>query len=110
MSLNKYDGWRCYHWNLKSVTGWIKLHAAADTDTNRILAYAVTDERCGDVNLLGPLVEDVISAGHKGGKIPADAAYDKKDYWNEYAARGIDVAISIRSPNSIRMCQTYRAG
>ena len=97
MSLNKYGGWRCYHWNLKSVTGWIKLHAAADTDTNRILAYAVTDERCGDVNLLGPLVEDVISAGHKVGKILADAAYDKKAYWNEYAARGIDVAINIRN-------------
>ena len=97
MSLNKYGGWRCCHWNLKSVTGWIKLHAAADTDTNRILAYAVTDERCGDVNLLRPLVEDVISAGHKVGKILVDAAYDKKDYWNEYATRGIDVAINIRN-------------
>ena len=97
MSLNKYGGWRCHHWNLKSVTGWIKLHAAADPDTNRILAYAVTDESCGDVNILGPLVEDVTSAGHRVGKILADAAYDKKDYWNEYTARGIDVAINIKS-------------
>ncbi len=77
--------------------GWIKLHAAADPDTNRILAYAVTDESCGDVNILGPLVEDVTSAGHRVGKILADAAYDKKDYWNEYTARGIDVAINIKS-------------
>lgn len=98
LSLNKYGGWRCYHWNLKSVSGWIKLHAAADPDTNRILAYAVTDEKCGDVNILGSLIEDVVSAGHRVGKILADAAYDKKDYWNMYTAKGIDVVINIKSP------------
>ena len=97
MSLNKYGGWRVYHWNLKSVTGWIKLHAAADPDTNRILAYAVTDERCGDIACFDGLMGDVFSAGHKAGKVLADAAYDSKAIWNGYAARGIDVAINIRS-------------
>jgi len=98
MSLNKYGGWLAYHWNKKPVTGWIKLHAAVDPDSNRILAYAVTDERCGDVNILGPLVEDVVSAGHNVNKILADAAYDKKSYWSEYTAKKMDVAINIKSP------------
>ncbi len=97
MSLNKYGGWLAYHWNKKPVTGWIKLHAAVDPDTNRILAYAVTDEGCGDVNILGPLVEDVVSAGHNVNKILADAAYDKKSYWSEYTAKKMDVVINIRS-------------
>ena len=97
MSLNKYGGWRHHHWNLKSVTGWIKLHAAVDPDTNRILAYAVTDERCGDITCFDGLMNDVFAAGHKVGKVLADAAYDSKAIWNEYTARGIDVAININS-------------
>ena len=98
MSLNKYGGWRCHHWNLKSVTGWIKLHAAADPDTNRILAYAVTDESCGDSPMMDPLLKAVESAGHRIGRILADAAYDKRSLWTEYSARGIDVAVNINSP------------
>ena len=97
MSLNKYGGWLSYHWDKKPVTGWIKLHIAADPDTNRILAYAVTDERCGDVTCFDGLMEDVLSAGHKVGKVLADAAYDSKKIWNEYSAKGIDVAINIRN-------------
>ncbi len=97
MSLNKYGGGMSYHWNMKPVTGWIKLHIAADPDTNRILAYAVTDERCGDITCFDGLMNDVFSAGHKVGKVLADAAYDSKAMWNEYTARGIDVAIIINS-------------
>ncbi len=97
MSLNKSGGWRHHHWNLKSVTGWIKLHAAVDPDTNRILAYAVTDERCGDITCFDGLMNDVFAAGHKVGRVLADAAYDSKAIWNEYTARGIDVAIYINS-------------
>jgi transposase len=97
MSLNKYGGWMSYHWNMKPVTGWIKLHAAVDPDTNRILAYAVTDERCGDIACFDGLMDDVFSAGHRVGKVLADAAYDSKAIWNEYTARGIDVAINIRN-------------
>ncbi len=37
------------------------------------------------------------SAGHKVGKVLADATYDSKAIWNEYTARGIDVAINIRN-------------
>ena len=97
MSLNKYGGWRCHHWNLKSVTGWIKLHAAADPDTNRILAYAVTDEKGADVKQMERLIDDVMAAGHRVSKILADAAYDKKSFWSDYSARGIDVAINVNS-------------
>ena len=108
MSLNKYGGWRHHHWNLKSVTGWIKLHAAADPDTNRILAYAVTDESCGDSPMMGPLLRTIESAGHRIGRILADAAYDKRSLWTEYAGRGIDVAVNINSPQLNKYSPTGR--
>ena len=97
MSLNKYGGWTSYHWNMKPVTSWIKRHAAVDPDTNRILAYAVTDERCGDITCFDGLMNDVFSAGHKVDKVLADAAYDSRAIWDEYTARGIDVAINTRN-------------
>jgi len=108
MSLNKYGGWRHHHWNLKSVTGWIKLHAAADPDTNRILAYAVTDESCGDSPMMGLLLRTIESAGHRIGRILADAAYDKRSLWTEYAGRGIDVAVNINSPQLNKYSPTVR--
>ena len=108
MSLNKYGGWRCHHWNLKSVTGWIKLHAAADPDTNRILAYAVTDEKGADVKQMERLIADVMSAGHKVGRILADAAYDKKSFWSDYSAQGIDVAINVNSSQLNKFSPTGR--
>lgn len=97
ISLSKYGGWLAHRWDLKPVTGWVKLHAAVDVDTNRILAYAVTDEKCGDPTCLDLLMEQVLSAGHRVGKLLADAAYDSKAAWSKYTGMGIDVAINIKS-------------
>ncbi len=97
MSLNRYGGWRSYRWNMRPVTGWIKLHAAVDPDTGRILAYAVMDERCSDMTCSDGLMEHVFSAGHNAGKVLADAAYESKAIWNGYTAKGIEVAMNIRS-------------
>ncbi|MDC7951247.1 transposase [Methanomassiliicoccaceae archaeon COG_1] len=84
MSLNRYGGWRSYHGNMKPVTGWIKLRAAAD-------------KRCGDMTCFDGLMEHVFSAGHNVGKVLADAACDSRAIWNGYAAKGIEVAINIRN-------------
>ena len=97
MSLNKYGGWLMHRWNMKPVSGWVKLHAAVDVDTNRILAFVITDESCGDPTCMDLLMEQVLSAGHRVKKLLADAAYDSKAAWNKYSAKGIQVAINIKS-------------
>ena len=43
-SLNKYGGWIFYKWNREPVTGWVKLHAMVDVETQMLLSYVVTDE------------------------------------------------------------------
>ncbi len=98
LSLSKYGSWLTYRWNKKAYAGWIKLHAAVNVGTNEILAYAITDERMGDVSCLGLLMEMVFEGGHNVGGLLADAAYDKKDVWRKYDAEGIHVAINIKSP------------
>lgn len=97
ISLSKYGGWLAHRWDMKPVTGWIKIHAAVDVDTNRILAYAVTDENCGDPTCLDLLMEQVLGSGHRVGKLLADAAYDTKAAWSKYSAMGIEVAINIKT-------------
>lgn len=98
MSLSKCGSWLAYKWHKRIVTGWIKLHVAVDVETNEILAYAITDEKMGDVSCLGLLMEQVLGKGHDVGCLLADAAYDKKTIWTEYEDRGIRVAININSP------------
>lgn len=97
ISLNKYGGWLAHRWNKKPVSGWVKLHAAVNVETNQILAYAITDESCGDPTCLDLLMEQVLSSGHRVKKLLADAAYDSKAAWKKYSDMGIDVAINIRS-------------
>ena len=97
MSLSKCGSWLSYKWHKKIVTGWIKLHVAVDVETNEILAYAITDEKMGDVSCLGLLMEQVMGKGHEVGSLLADAAYDKKAVWKKYDDAGIHVAININS-------------
>ena len=97
ISLNKYGGWLMHRWNMKPVSGWVKLHAAVNVDTNQILAYVITDESCGDPTCMDLLMEQVVSAGHRVKKLLADAAYDTKAIWNKCSSMGIQVAINIKS-------------
>lgn len=77
MPPNKHDGWRCCHWDMRSVSGRMKLPV-------------ITDGNCGDAGSLGPLTEQTVSVGHRAGKILADAVCDKKVCWNTYIARHRD--------------------
>ena len=80
-SLNKYGGWIFYKWNREPVTGWVKLHAMVDVETQMLLSYVVTDESCGDQSCFSRLVELAVQAGHRVTRLLADAAYDKLDNW-----------------------------
>ena len=97
LSLNKYGGWLTHRWDKRPVSGWVKLHVAVNVDTNQILAYAITDESCGDPTCLDLLMEQVLSSGHRVRKLLADAAYDSKAAWRRYSDMGMDVAINIKS-------------
>ena len=97
ISLKKYGGWLAHKWNMKKVTGWIKLHVAVDVDTNEILAFVITDESVGDNSCTDKLMELVMAAGHDVGKLLADAGYDSKANWKKYSEMGMDVCINIKS-------------
>ena len=97
ISLRKYGGWLAHKWNMKKVTGWIKLHAAVDVDTNEILAFVITDESVGDNSCTDKLMELVMAAGHDVGKLLADAGYDSKANWKRFTEMGMKVCINIKS-------------
>ena len=97
ISLKKYGGWLAHKWNMKKTTGWVKLHAAVDVDTNEILAFVITDESVGDNSCTGKLMELVMAGGHDVGKLLADAGYDSKENWRKYTEMGMEVCINIKS-------------
>jgi len=96
LRLNEAGKWRMKRWDGKDVAGWIKVHAAVDTDTNEVLAFAVTTEGCGDNTCFMRLMDLLAEGGHDVAKVLADAAYDDKDNWNEMRARGIDFKANIK--------------
>ena len=105
LSPDRPSGWRVYRWNQKSVRGWYKLHAAVDTETSEILAYVITEPYVHDSLMFTRLVEAVIGAGHKVACVLADAAYDKKEYWNWMERRNNEFVANIRVPkNQFRRC------
>ena len=97
MSLNTHGGWLSYYWNMRAITGWVKLHVLIDTETNEILAYVITDESCGDVSCIEKLVELAAGAGHTIKRILADAAYDKIELWTKYWGAGIEFFANLRT-------------
>ena len=109
LSLNKYGSWMAHKWKLKIVTGWIKLHAAVDADTNEILAYVITDEKVGDISCTRKLMDLVMAAGHDVGKLLADAGYDSKANWRRYTEMGIRVCINIKSSQLKKTVPTGRS-
>ena len=97
ISLNKYGGWSAHKWNRKKVSGWVKLHAAVDVETNEIPAFVVTDEKVGDITCTEKLMDIVMAAGHDVGTLSADAGYDSKENRNHYSKMGIRVCMNINS-------------
>jgi IS5 family transposase len=97
LSLNKYGGWLIDKWGVKKVSGWIKLHVAVNADTDEILAFVITTERCGDVTCTDKLMELVTGGGHRVRRLLADAAYDSKANWRKYSEMGMKVCINLKS-------------
>lgn len=71
---------------------WKKLHLAADADTGRIVAAALTDKDADDGSRVGPLL------GQLDGRVAsftADGAYDRDDVYAEVAARHPDADVIV---------------
>ena len=88
--LNIMGKWLTKQWNGKEVTGWIKLHVAADVDTNEILAFVITTERIGDNTCFVRLMDMLRDEGVDVKKVLADTSYDDGDNWNLMKERGIE--------------------
>lgn len=98
MSLNSYGGWMAYKWNKNLETGWIKIHAAVDVDSARIIAWVITDESCGDTTCFERLVELLGEAGCLISTLYADAAYDTYANWELCRNRKLEFIPNIKSP------------
>ena len=96
MSPDHAAGWMTYHWNMKEIRSWMKLHVAVNTNTNEILAYVITSEHYGDNLAFDRLMDIVLGDGHRVAAVYADAAYDAKDNWNRMKGLGISFVANIR--------------
>lgn len=96
LSPDRPSGWMVYHWNMKSLRGWYKLHATVDVDTGRILSYVVTEPYYSDSLAFDRLIDLILDAGHIVTKVLADAAYDSKENWNRMEDLKIEFVANIR--------------
>jgi hypothetical protein len=72
--------------------GWRKLHLAADADTGRIVASALTDRDVDDGSQVGPLLSQVDGPV---ASFTADGAYDRDDVYAEVVARHPAAAVIV---------------
>jgi transposase len=61
--------------------GWLKVHAAVDSESGEILAYILTDDSVGDNRAFIPLMRMLLGEGYSIGTVYADNAYEAIDNW-----------------------------
>jgi hypothetical protein len=90
--------------------GWIKVHIAVDTETNRLVGLEVTDESVGDSEEFEPLVEQAGGSKGKVKKALGDGAYDSKPNFNYLEKNGIESGIKTRiDASTLSRGSPYRA-
>lgn len=65
--------------------GWIKVHAAVDTESKELVSLEVTDEKTGDSEVFEDLVEDLDLED-----CLADGAYDAEEIFKILEKKGVD--------------------
>jgi len=76
--------------------GFVKLHAFVDTETDSILAYAVSSSGYADGDLALTLVDAARGRGYLILKAFGDAGYDWKEIWAGLMERGIEPVINMK--------------
>ena len=108
-STDQACGWRVYHWDKRKNRCWFKLHIIANTDTNEVLAYMITEEYYGDNNAFLRLMDIVLDAGHNVASVYADAAYDCKDNYRRMRERGVAFIANVKGSFD-KNKQNYNSG
>lgn len=75
--------------------GFIKLHALADTETDAILSYALTDSGTTDGSTALLLIDAAAGLRYDIDKAFMDAAYDHKEIWKGLIERKIEPVINL---------------
>jgi len=82
---------------------FIKIHAAVNIKTKKIVSMAVTKENIHDGKMLKKLVDDVVvSKNNNIQKVLADGAYDSKDNFRYLDELKITPVIKVRKNSSIK--------
>jgi len=77
MKVSSRGDWMRHKWKVRK--GWIKVHIAVDTQTKKLLALQITDERTGDGQLLPSLIKQSQGQCRRDVKqVLGDGAYDNK--------------------------------
>jgi len=77
--------WMYKTWRGKEQKGWIKVHAAVDVKTGKLLAMEITDFRCHD-----SLVFEKLLDGIQFKDVLGDGAYGNRRCYNYCEMRGMD--------------------
>lgn len=86
---NRGEWLRKYHKGKRR--GWIKVHAAVDTESKELISLEITDEKTGDSEVFEDLVEDVDLKD-----CLADGAYDTEEIFEILEERGVDPPPGIK--------------
>ena len=103
--------WIRQKWKVRR--GFVKLHVLADTDTKRILAFQITDDRTGDSPTLIPLLDEALEAAGREGGCPdpapdavpclyGDAAYASRKNAPACRDRGVEPRIKLKAGSTAR--------
>ena len=99
--------WIRHKW--KSRRGFIRLNVLADIDTQRILAFEITDDTVGESprlpGLLDAALEKIGLVNGNGGRILVllgDKAYDSLENFSHCRKRGVRALIPVRANASCR--------
>lgn len=94
--------WMGQKWDVKR--GFIKMHIMVDSDTKKIYAVSITDEKSGDAAEFKKLLSDALSNIENASnvvpsenlKVSADGAYDTNDNFKECEKKNITPVIPVR--------------
>jgi len=88
---------------------WMKLHAAVDVLTMKIISFAVTDKRINDHLAVPHMIDPVLGSAEVDAFL-GDGAYDNRPTFSYLAERGIRPIIRIRKNSStVSMGCVHRA-
>lgn len=82
--------------------GWIKVHIAVDIKTKEIVALEITDEKIGDNQVFGNLIDKAENNVGRIKRILADGMYDTKEDFSMLEEKNIEPGIKIRKNASTK--------